>query len=269
MQRRTFLTLGLGGLLLTEGCAAPSHPYVPINVTFDPETARRVTALTTIMPEACGTQERFDIISQHLLKTPYKENHLIGSQTQKEQLIVDLNYVDCLSFLEYALALNKSTTIDDFLKEIITTRYINGIISFRTRRHFFTDWSQASPILGEDITHTLSTHTVTSHKVLNQKPDNTFYLPGILPKKRQVTYLPNAHLQDAFPLLRTGDMVGIYTSKIGLDVTHTGTVIQKDDTLWFRNASSLQKNRCVVDTVLENYLAKKPGIVVIRPYWSQ
>lgn len=64
--------------------------------------------------------------------------------------------------------------------------------------------------------------------------------------------------------LKTGDFVGIYSPLDGLDVSHVGIIIRKNNKIYFRNASLLTKNRKVIDTLLETYLKNKPGIVVLR-----
>ncbi|MDY1700868.1 DUF1460 domain-containing protein [Klebsiella pneumoniae] len=44
--------------------------------------------------------------------------------------------------------------------------------------------------------------------------------------------------------------MGIYSTKRGLDVSHVGIIIKDHNNIWFRNASSLAKNRKVVDSPL-------------------
>jgi hypothetical protein len=63
----------------------------------------------------------------------------------------------------------------------------------------------------------------------------------------------------------SGDFVGIYTDKEGLDVSHTGIIIKKDGKVFLRHASSKEKNQKVVDENLSEYMKNKPGLVVYRP----
>ena len=68
-----------------------------------------------------------------------------------------------------------------------------------------------------------------------------------------------------FRSLQTGDYVGIYTDKEGLDVSHTGIIIRKGGVVFLRHASSKEKNQKVVDEVLSGYMQNKPGLVIYRP----
>ncbi|HGY0255815.1 N-acetylmuramoyl-L-alanine amidase-like domain-containing protein, partial [Klebsiella pneumoniae] len=54
-----------------------------------------------------------------------------------------------------------------------------------------------------------------------------------------------------------------------LDVSHVGIIIKDHNNIWFRNASSLAKNRKVVDSPFIRYMATKPGIVVLREKTDQ
>ena len=65
--------------------------------------------------------------------------------------------------------------------------------------------------------------------------------------------------------LSTGDYAGIYSDLKGLDVSHVGIIIRKDNSLSFRHASSQQEYRKVVDQDFKEYIINKPGIVILRP----
>ena len=108
--------------------------------------------------------------------------------------------------------------------------------------------------------------TATVSKKLNLKSDGSYYLPGIPPTERTIHYIPSASLStDVLEKLMTGDFVGIYTDKSGLDVSHTGIIIKKDGRVFLRDASSRGKNMKVVDEDLSEYMKNKPGLVVYRP----
>jgi hypothetical protein len=106
----------------------------------------------------------------------------------------------------------------------------------------------------------------TVERVLNKKADGTYFLPGITVKQRKIKYIPSSAVDDeVIARLETGDYVGIYSNTQGLDVSHTGIIIKKEDKTYLRHASSIEANRKVVDDDLRSYLANKPGITVFRP----
>lgn len=244
---------------------ASANGHAPLNM--DGYTASKLDALlkerSAINPEDIGQMN--NLISREFLGRPYSANRLQGSATTPEALVVDFRGLDCFTYLDYVEALRKSNNEADFFKNLIQTRYVNGNLDYLHRRHFFTDWSQAEQKLADDVTAQISPHAVTVVKRLNRKADGSAYLPGVPMTERTITYIPSAFVNDhVISRLQTGDYVGIYTQLAGLDVTHTGFFINKDEGPVLRNASSKKKNREVVDSPFKDYIAKTPGIVVLR-----
>ncbi|MFH1392078.1 MAG: N-acetylmuramoyl-L-alanine amidase-like domain-containing protein [bacterium] len=79
-------------------------------------------------------------------------------------------------------------------------RYKNFVISYQTRNHYFTDWINN-----------------------NQK-----YL-----------FLVSAKTED-FSILESGDLIGYYSEKPDLDVSHVGIILIKNNQIYLRHASSKQ-----------------------------
>ncbi|CAI3922977.1 DUF1460 domain-containing protein [Commensalibacter papalotli (ex Botero et al. 2024)] len=204
-------------------------------------------------------------ISKQFLNTPYQSDTLIGSSTQPEKMVVNLNAVDCFTFIDYVLALSLSNNVDAFIENLIRVRYIDGTISFYNRKHFFSDWYYIAPKNAEEITKKISPNSITVFKRLNEKPDGTEYLAGIGAIPRNINYIPSSYVNEAvISKLKTGDFIGIYTNQVGLDASHVGILIKKGNQVYFRNASSLKKNRKVVDSPFLEYIKNKPGIMVLR-----
>lgn len=207
-----------------------------------------------------------DFISQQFLGTPYGANTLIGSASEPEKLVVELERVDCFTYADYVEALKRSDTRDEFIASLADVRYKNGDVSFENRKHFFTDWSASAPALATDVTATLSDNAVQTQKNLNSKDDGGVYLPGLPVVPRTVTYIPSEQVHDdVVGRLRTGDYIGAYAADGGLDVTHVGMFVDTPDGPVFRHASSVSGNSGVLDAPLSGYLATIPGIVVLRP----
>jgi hypothetical protein len=160
-----------------------------------------------------------------------------------------------------------SDNYQTFIDNIQRIRYQSGEIDFTKRNHFFTDWAVYNSGYIVDVTKEVGGHgTRTVDKLLNKKADGTAYLPGILVKERTVHYIPSESIDDdVIGRLKTGDYIGIYTDKDGLDVSHTGILIKKGKTAYLRHASSRTDNRRVVDEELLAYMQGKPGLVVLRP----
>jgi hypothetical protein len=100
---------------------------------------------------------------------------------------------------------------------------------------------------------------------LNRKDDGSYFLPGIGPFERTISYIPSQSVNETTcRRLRTGDYVGIYSSLSGLDVSHVGIAVKDGPSMNFRHASSAAQK--VVDQDFSEYISGKPGIIVFRPY---
>ncbi|WP_235666536.1 DUF1460 domain-containing protein [Mycolicibacterium chitae] len=201
--------------------------------------------------------------SGEFLGIPYGADTLIGSATEPEQLVVDLERVDCFTYADYVEALKRAEDRDGFLDALRQIRYRDGVVAFENRRHFFTDWA---PTIATDVTATVSDRAVEVTKNLNQKDGGGLYLPGLPVVPTTMSYIPSAAVDDqVLSVLRPGDYIGAYAEDGGLDVTHVGIFVAGPDGPVFRNASSLAADQQVVDTPLRDYLRTVPGIVVLRP----
>ncbi|WP_273755078.1 DUF1460 domain-containing protein [Bartonella sp. MM73XJBT.G] len=237
------------------------------NVELDPYTLNKLNALLQKRSEINDHEKGtlIDFFSKAFLGTPYKANMLHGSEKIPEKLIIDFRGLDCFTYLDYVEALRKSKSPKEFINNVIKTRYIKGKVHFLNRKHFFTDWAYREYKRATDITAEISPHAISVEKHLNKKADDGNYLPGLPVVKRTITYIPNNFInEEVISRLKSGDFIGIYTKLAGLDVTHVGFFIMTDKGPMLRNASSRKENEKVVDSPFMDYVAKIPGIIVLR-----
>jgi hypothetical protein len=213
------------------------------------------------------TGRKIDFISRQFLGTQYAEDTLIGSERTYEMLVVNFSKMDCFTFIDYVEALRLSNSFPAFKNNLTHVRYRSGIIAFDHRNHFFSDWISYGKDRIGDVTKKIGgTHTQSARKILNKKENGTLYLPGIAPVERIIHYIPGSILNEAvMRKLKAGDYVGIYTDNPGLDVTHVGIIIKSKNTTYLRHASSLPEFRKVVDQEFKDYVADRPGFLVLRP----
>ena len=210
--------------------------------------------------------ERIATISEKFLGTPYEANTLTGDAETPEQFTINLAGLDCFTYLDYVEAARNTDSYDAFVSSVLSIRYKDGLADFQNRNHFFSDWSEYNQV--RDMTREIGGDAAVSvEKQLNQKEDGTLFLEGIPIVVRTITYIPTTAITDTIlEKLQTGDYIGIYTDIDGLDVTHTGILIKKDNAPYLRHASSREGIQRVLDDPLLEYLKNKPGITVYRPY---
>ncbi|HVY55087.1 MAG TPA: N-acetylmuramoyl-L-alanine amidase-like domain-containing protein [Thermodesulfobacteriota bacterium] len=227
-------------------------------------------SLTEVMTEASklgSPGERIAFISEKFLGTPYAASTLTGSIDTPEVFTIDLEGMDCFTFIDYVEAMSLSDSFPEFKDSLRNIRYDRGVVSFTKRNHFFSDWPINNSQYIEDVTSEVGgKNTVAVSKKLNLKSDGTYYLPGIPVKERTIYYIPSVSLSPSvLDKLMTGDFAGIYTDKDGLDASHTGLIIKKGGKVFLRDASSREKNKKVVDEGLSEYMKNRPGLIVYRP----
>jgi hypothetical protein len=224
----------------------------------------RLIARGATIPDA---GEHIDFLSERLLGTAYGEATLEGCAGSPEVFVINLEKVDCFTFIDYVEAMRLSATFAQFVTNLRRLRYRKGFVSFENRNHFFTDWKGSNRAFVADVTREIGgVMTKSVVKTLNRKEDGTCFLPGITPTERRIDYIPGQVVDGRLlARLKTGDYAGIYSPMAGLDVSHVGIIVAKGPVLKFRHASSLDAHRKVVDQDFREYMADKPGLIVLRP----
>ena len=214
-----------------------------------------------------GSAARIDFISKHFLNTDYKESTLVGDINTPEVFVINLEGVDCFTFIDYVEAMRLSHSFPAFKENLKRIRYRSGVVAFKNRNHFFTDWEKSNSGFVSDITGRAGAKkTKNITKTLNKKQDGTRFLPGIPFKKRPLKYIPSDAIdKSVINNLQTGDYIGIYSEKQGLDVSHVGIIIKDKVSIFLRHASSAKKYRKVIDHDFKEYISGKPGLIVLRP----
>lgn len=235
-----------------------SGSYKILTEVFNEQTAMQL--------QNASQAEKIDVLTRYFLTTPYNKQTLNMSPLSPEELVINLKEMDCMTFIEYIEAFKRSNNYEQFVSNLINIRYINQNITFKHRRHFFSDWAQEPEAIVVDITSEISPHAIRVKKQLNLKNYNQRYISGLPVKGRLINYIPVKYVDDDLVLrLNVGDYIGVYSKDNGLDVSHVGVVIRRGNKTIFRNASSLRRNLQVIDIELNDYLKGKAGIVVFRP----
>ncbi len=210
--------------------------------------------------------DRIVALSSHFIDTPYAANTLVGGPQETEQLFINLSGFDCFTLLDVVEALRRATDVEDFTKQLKQVRYHDGKVTYEKRRHFFSDWVADDATVVNDVTAQVgqgSAQSVSKH--LNSKSVDAYWLPGIAVTPREILFIPTRKIDLAMlSALQSGDYVGIYSDRAGLDVSHTGLIVKSKGNILLRHASSRSGVERVVDEDLLDYLQGKPGLVVYR-----
>ena len=217
--------------------------------------------------EIMDIANRIDFLSTQFLDTDYAESTLVGDKDTPEVFVINLRGVDCLTFVEYIEAMRLSDSFPAFESNLRKVRYRYGTVEFANRNHFFTDWIEHNDEFVDDVTEKIGgQNAVKVKKTLNEKEDGSFFLAGIQPVPREIICIPSDSIDDSvLSNLRTGDYAGIYSPFKGLDVSHTGIIIKRENSLYLRHASYQREYQKVVDQDFKDYMTGKPGMIILRP----
>jgi len=209
------------------------------------------------------SKNKIKFISEKFKGIRYKR-HTLSSPNLPETFIINFAALDCFTYLDYIEALRRSISFSDFLINLKLVRYQEGQVNYFTRNHFFTTWQFENKSEIEDVTSKVGANkTSVVIKFLNQKKNGNLYLPKITITKIERTFIPSNLIdKEIISKLENGDYIGIYSPKMGLDISHVGILIKQDEQVLFRHASLLNKK--VIDSDFLKYISTKAGIVIFR-----
>ena len=210
-----------------------------------------------------------------------------------EPLTVNLQEVDCTTFVEYVTAaclgrlLQPLTANDSVMRRFVQAlRYRNGRRgNYATRKHYISEWITDNEHQGtlSEVTAQLpgakaqkkainfmTTH-VSSYPQLAASAELVNEVKAVETDLSQQTtyYLPSAQIGKAYSQLKHGDIVAFVTDQKGLDVQHMGFVWCPEGAAEPRllHASSSKGQVTVSDSSLQDYAKAMKhclGIRVIR-----
>lgn len=228
--------------------------------------------------------------SKEFISYPYKAGTIEGEG--EEICRFDLTAFDCFTFVESSLCLSRVLTkglhtIENFVDELIFTRYRNGILDgYTSRLHYTADWAfdNIKKNVLEDLTKELggiklpvNVSFMSSNPELYQAlKSNNSYIEKIKTIENEINsrdyfYIPKEKVKEIEPFIRNADIICIATNKKGLDYSHLGLAYidmsKKSHKARLIHASSKQK-KVIIDKTISEYLAESSnsiGITILRP----
>lgn len=276
MTRRDFL-------LLT--CTATFLPWKTGSIAQKTPEQERLSGALAQARTGTTFGEKTGLAGLYFLNTPYVGSTLDLSDNS-ETCIVNLSGLDCVTFYETSLAISRMatlglTSLQDLKAQLTLLRYRGGNIDgYLSRLHYTSDWIHDNSVRGnvKDLTpnmpaavklgkrvNFMSTHPEL-YRQLKANPDWVIDLIEI-EKKINPNFVPRDRVFEAERALQTGDIVGITSSKDGLDCSHTGLVYRDEDGPRLLHASSTLKKVVLGPTVAE-YIKQNTsatGIMACRP----
>jgi len=226
--------------------------------TLEPRDARLASKLLAKAKTNSNLGDRIKVISSLLMGYPYVIHPLTGSKTQPETFVTRMDGFDCVTYVETVLALAESKNIDDFPERLREFRYEHGIVEWRKRLHYTTEWADYHIRRGILLDLTVGEGTIERIKRLD-------YLPDLEPKTGHFRYFPTRMLPQVSRRLRDGDLIYFVSTRKGLDVFHVGLLIKNGGHFHLRHAAHSRK--AVVEQELFDFVRanRMSGFIINRP----
>lgn len=237
-------------------------------------------------PDTLTVPDRITAIASFFLGTPYTGGTL--DVNEREQLVVNLREMDCVTFVEYVLALSLIPTYNDeaascFLRNLRLLRYRNGeITDYTSRLHYSTDWlfemqrqgivTDITQRAGGEVYSTQINYISTHPAAYRALTRDSLLIPRIKEIEAEINdrtmyYIPKERVKQLDDRINNGDIILITTSVDGLDTAHLGIALKKEGRIHLIHASSSAAKVVISDTPLSDYLNRIrsfSGIIIGR-----
>lgn len=248
-------------------------------------------ALSDAMTANVQAEDMMLFFARRFMDRPYVAHTL--EVNDDERLIINTRELDCTTFVENVVALtlcaqNGYTDFAGFAQMLRALRYRGGKLDgYASRLHYFSDWILDNEQMGfvceihapnppftavQKLNVNYMSRHPQSYKALKAHPE----LVPLISKQEQLLtgktfpYIPKQKIDNGAVMRQTvhdGDILALTTTMEGLEISHLGLAVWKNDGLHLLNASMIQKRVVEDSQLLRDYLQKRKtatGIRIIR-----
>jgi hypothetical protein len=244
-SRRDILRILAGGAVLAAG-ARPAFAGLS-----------RIDRLIVESKAFPTISQRIGFISNALLGLPYLKHTLIGGPNLPEQMVLRDDGFDCVTYCETVLAAAMVREPSEFAETLRKIRYHDGIVDWRGRNHYFSEWSDNNV-----ANHICQRVTLPGSLAV---PRTVNYMPELGERHVTLAAIPCPDLLANTKLAATGDIVGFVSERAKLDYFHIGFVVIRDGKMFVRHAA--QSKHRVLDERMDSFLAfnRVHRVTLLRP----
>lgn len=247
----------------------------------------KITNILVKYVDVKDSGERILEIGKEFLGSPYIAHTLEG---EKEMLTVNLDELDCTTFVETVMALSytageRRTSWRDYVYNLERIRYRKGKLDgYASRLHYISDWIIDNSYRGNfvEVTNRLPLHSYTIKNIDFMSTHRDSY-PALADsvtfekiKNTEVGYrnhrYPYIKTRDLYSKavkesLKDGDIVALTCNLKDLDVSHMGIIVKKEGEPYLMHASSSNGKVEITKVSLCEFMKRNrqlTGIRVIR-----
>jgi len=232
-------------------------------------------------------------IGERFVGTPYEPHTL--EVPGPERLVVNLEALDCVTFVETALVLARlarNGTADDafataYRDELTRIRYRGGTLDgYPSRLHYFSEWIADNETAGlvTDLSRELggvadgsAIDFMSTHPDAYRQLADPDVLAEVVRAEKRISateryYIPQEEIAAKAHLIRDGDIIAATSTVPGLDIAHTGIALWRDGELRLLHAPLVGSHVQISEETLAERIQRfggQDGIMVARPLAPQ
>lgn len=218
-----------------------------------------VADLIQLVRATDGVGNRVAEIGRIFMDAPYRSNPLGGSEATPEEFTLALDGFDCVTYVEYALALARSETPAEFVDNVREIRYAGGAVGWNTRNHYMSQWIRRNVRAGfvRDRTRGLG---------LVERRRNLDTVTGVEPLQVTIRSIRKRAFLGRLSEVVNGDLVFFASTRRHLDVFHCGILaVDANREVALRHAAR-SRGRVVQQSLSSFLMANRmPGVIHVRP----
>lgn len=258
----------------------------PVRFHNEASDTTRITELLSSVVDIKNGGERVAAIGRRFMGTPYVAHTLEG---ETEQLTVNLDELDCTTFVETVMALAYTagegrTTWRDYVYNLQRLRYRGGTLDgYASRLHYICDWAIDNVHRGNfrDVTNNFPSYSYVV-RTINFMSENRDKYPALSDSLQyeRIKSIELGYNNHRFPYIKTGalndkatraafrngDVVALVSKLRNLDVTHMGIILVQDGVPYLLHASQSGGRVEVSQLPLAEYMKKNSGLMGIRVF---
>lgn len=233
-------------------------------------------------------------IGERFVGAPYAPGTL--ERPGPEQLVVNLETLDCVTFVETVLVLARLARAGDpglaadparlrsaFAAELTRIRYRDGVLDgYASRLHYFSEWIADNDRRGvvRDLSGALGgvadadpVDFMSTHPEAYAALADPFVLSAVEAIEARLSaearrYLPAERIAALASSIQDGDVIAATSTVDGLDVAHTGLALWRDGRLKLLHAPLVGSHVQITEGTLAERIERlggQDGIMVARP----
>ncbi|MDX1917702.1 MAG: DUF1460 domain-containing protein [Candidatus Caenarcaniphilales bacterium] len=212
-------------------------------------------------------------VAQYFLGTAYVAGTL-DRDNPNEDLVVNFQELDCVTFLETAIALTfwlrqAAHTEEAYRSQLETWRYAGGRRrGYISRLHYFTDWLHDNAVRGRLVLVPGETCETKPLHVLGDSLKERDLKVQIQVQEKLLSQRRFCFFEKStMPSIQEGDLIAFVSSLSGIDINHVGFAHFYREDWHFIHASSLSKKVEISSQPLHSYLQKSKrdrGVILAR-----